>query len=141
MRSMMMATGHGMKWRHEAMIFRFSKVGFLVSRQNFSKIFFAQNLKLVPLSNPKKYRIKTLTTAPRRRPVCCTKNGHIWFLLGLITLIFQLFFFSSRNEKFFGNLKNLKYFPLTTKFRCSWSSTRVQYCLCSVASPYSRPAQ
>ena len=78
---------HSMPSRHHhrthLMIFRILELIFSTNKHSFLKNFFAQNLKLVPLSNPKKYRIKTLTTAPRRRPVCCIKNGHIWFLLGL----------------------------------------------------------
>ena len=61
----------------------------MVSRLHFLKFFFAQNLKLVRLSSLRKYQIKTLTKAPRRRPVSCTKKRHFRILLGLSKLIFR----------------------------------------------------
>ena len=85
-----------------SMILWFLKVVFLGSRLHFSEKFFAQNLKLVRLSNPRKYQIKTLTTAPRRRPVSCTKKRHFRILLGL-TITLKLWRFTLKIFKKIGN--------------------------------------
>ena len=60
-----------------------SKSHFLSSRPIISKIFFYQSLKLVPLSNLKKFRLLTLITAPRRAPGSWVPNGHFSVHLGL----------------------------------------------------------
>ena len=79
------------KERGHLVFFRILELIFSTYKLFFSRIFFAQNLKLVRLSNPRKYQIKTLTTAPRRRPVSCTKKRHFRILLGLICIFSKIF--------------------------------------------------
>ena len=75
MRSMNMTRiGHDDEQEH-LVIFKILELTFSTNKLFLFKIFFAQDLKLVPLSNSRKYQIKTLTTAPRKRPVSCTKNA------------------------------------------------------------------
>ena len=63
------------KEQEHLVIFRILELSFSTYKLFCFEFFFAQNLKLVRLSNLRKYQIKTRTTALRRTFVSCTKNA------------------------------------------------------------------
>ena len=90
MRSMNMTRiGHDDEQEH-LVIFKILELTFFTNKLFLFKFFFAQDLKLVPLSNSRKYQIKTLTATPRRKPVSCTKKRHFRILLGLNKFTYQV---------------------------------------------------
>ena len=87
MRSMNMPWPWRMQRRHPVVELVNSKSHFSTYWSGISKIYFYQNLKLVPLSNLRKFRLLTLTTAHRRVPGICTPNGHFSVHLGLTRIL------------------------------------------------------
>ena len=111
-----------------SMILWFLKVVFLGSRLHFSEKFFAQNLKLIRPSNPRKYQIKTLTTAPMRRPVSCTKKRHFRILIGSkpfplpsylpFQTLYAYVFFITKLAKFIVSQEKLSWPPRVVQKSC-----------------------
>ena len=114
------------KEQEHLVIFRILDLAFSTNKLYFF-VFFAQHLKLVPLSNLKMFLIKTLNTAPRKIPVCCIENVHIWFLLELTTIFVKVYLVTCFFLSYFlpSSVLSIKYLCCTNLNIRVWSRRKM----------------